>query len=674
MDKSCVLSLGLCLLVLFHGCLAVREFKNQAQIIQLRRQFQGEQQQSECQISNLDALEPSRRIEAEAGHLEIWDHNNEQFQCAGVAAYRVTIQPKGLSLPVYQNTPQMIYVVKGEGVLGLSIPGCPETFQSFEQYHPFEEEGSRSQRSEDEDSSSSSSTQGSKDRSSKSQECEHQQSRRRGSKSQQSEDQSSRSQESEDQSSRRHESEDQQSRRRGSKSQESEDQSSRSHESEDQQSRRRGSKRQQSEDQSGRSQESEDQYSRSQRSRSQQSEDQSGRSQESEDQYSRSQRSRSQQSEDQSGRSQESEDQYSRSQRSRSQQSEDQSSRSQSSDDQHSKSQRSEDFHQKLRFFKEGDALLVPEGVAYWAYNGGDTPIVAVVVIDTRNNANQLDEKVRNFWLAGNVQEQEEHQQQKQRGQSSSRSEKFGEESSSNIFSGIDVELLSQAFGVRKETVRKLQGENDQRGPIIQAERGLEVIKPILSEEQERKQESNENGLEEALCNMRLRQNIGKATRSDVYTPFGGRLTTLNSQNLPILGFYQLSAQRGHLYKNAILSPHWNINAHSVVYVLRGEAQVQIVGNSGETVFDGQLCEGQLVIVPQNFVVVKQAGDNGFEWISFMTSDNAMTSSLVGRNSIFRAMPEEVLMHSYQISNEEARRLKYNREEMGILSPNFESN
>nr|DAD20105.1 TPA_asm: hypothetical protein HUJ06_021568 [Nelumbo nucifera] len=427
----------------------------------------------------------------------------------------------------------VIHGFTGEGVLGLSIPGCPETFQSFEQYHPFEEEGSRSQRSEDEDSSSSSSTQGSKDRSSKSQECEHQQSRRRGSKSQQSEDQSSRSQESEDQSSRRHESEDQQSRRRGSKSQESEDQSSRSHESEDQQSRRRGSKRQQSEDQSGRSQESEDQYSRSQRSRSQQSEDQS--------------------------------------------------SRSQSSDDQHSKSQRSEDFHQKLRFFKEGDALLVPEGVAYWAYNGGDTPIVAVVVIDTRNNANQLDEKVRvrkeinsvsrtfilcrdayskaynyfliyimhvkNFWLAGNVQEQEEHQQQKQRGQSSSRSEKFGEESSSNIFSGIDVELLSQAFGVRKETVRKLQGENDQRGPIIQAERGLEVIKPILSEEQERKQESNENGLEEALCNMRLRQNIGKATRSDVYTPFGGRLTTLNSQNLPILGFYQLSAQRGHLYK-----------------------------------------------------------------------------------------------------------------------------
>nr|DAD19899.1 TPA_asm: hypothetical protein HUJ06_021362 [Nelumbo nucifera] len=154
---------------------------------------------------------------------------------------------------------------------------------------------------------------------------------------------------------------------------------------------------------------------------------------------------------------------------------------------------------------------------------------------------------LKNFWLAGNIQEQQEEEQR--RGSSSSKSEEVGQESSNNVFSGFDAKILAQAFGVTKETVRKLQKKNDERGPIIQVERGLQVIKSISSKEQERQQETNENGLEETLCNMRLRQNIGKATSSDVYTPFGGRLTNVNSQSLPILGLYELSAERGHLYK-----------------------------------------------------------------------------------------------------------------------------
>nr|DAD19864.1 TPA_asm: hypothetical protein HUJ06_021327 [Nelumbo nucifera] len=171
----------------------------------------------------------------------------------------------------------------GRGVLGLSIPGCPETFQLFQQDEQSEEEGCRSQRSEDE-----------------------------GSSSQRSKDQGGKSQQSEDQDSRRQKSGEQYSR-----SQQSEDQDSRRHKSE------------------------------------------------------------------------------SRSQGSKSQQSEHQSSTSRKSEDQHCRSPRSEDFHQQPRFFKEGDILMVPNGVSYWVYNDGDTPLVAIAVIDTRNNFNQLDRKVR---------------------------------------------------------------------------------------------------------------------------------------------------------------------------------------------------------------------------------------------------------------------------------------
>lgn len=109
------------------------------------------------------------------------------------------------------------------------------------------------------------------------------------------------------------------------------------------------------------------------------------------------------------------------------------------------------------------------------------------------------------------------------------------------------------------------------------------------------------------------------------------------------------------------------------MYVTKGSARIQVVGNHGKSVFDEEVKEGQLLIVPQNFVVVKKASDRGFEWITFKTNDNAMNSQLAGRLSAIRAMPNEVLMNSYGISRDEARNLKYGREESTLLSPGSRS-
>lgn len=117
------------------------------------------------------------------------------------------------------------------------------------------------------------------------------------------------------------------------------------------------------------------------------------------------------------------------------------------------------------------------------------------------------------------------------------------------------------------------------------------------------------------------------------------------------------------------MAPHWNVNAHSVIYIIRGNGRFQVVGHTGKSVFDGEVREGQLIIVPQNFVVVKKASDDeGLEWISFKTNDNAITSQLAGRLSTIRALPEEVLMNSYDISREDAKKLKYRREESRVFS------
>lgn len=41
-----------------------------------------------------------------------------------------------------------------------------------------------------------------------------------------------------------------------------------------------------------------------------------------------------------------------------------------------------------------------------------------------------------------------------------------------------------------------------------------------------------------------------------------------------------------NLLQNAMMAPHWRLNANSVVYAVRGEARLQIVDHRGETVLD----------------------------------------------------------------------------------------
>ncbi|XP_024973830.1 legumin B-like [Cynara cardunculus var. scolymus] len=137
----------------------------------------------------------------------------------------------------------------------------------------------------------------------------------------------------------------------------------------------------------------------------------------------------------------------------------------------------------------------------------------------------------------------------------------------------------------------------------------------------------------------------------------------------PILKFLQLGAQRGVLHPRAIMAPYWMTNAHNIIFVTKGNMRMQIVNNEGQAVFDGVISERQLVVVPQNFAVVKQAGEQGCSWISFRTNDNAMINTLAGKTSAMRALPVDVITNAYQMSREDAQKLKYSRDEAVMLSP-----
>ncbi|KAJ3671155.1 hypothetical protein LUZ60_008581 [Juncus effusus] len=479
------IAFSLCLLVLFHGC-AAQFFGGQGSW-QVPRGV-GSSQRA-CHFERLSALEPSRTIQSEAGVTEYYEEYNEQLQCAGLSVRRRIINPRGLRLPAYSNAPALVYITQGRGIMGLIYPGCPETYQSFQQQ--FEKS------------------------------------------------------------------------------------------------------RQESE----------------------------------------------------------------------------------------SQGQRPWDEHQKIHRFRQGDIIALPAGVTHWFYNDGEVPLVAITVFDVANSANQLEPRRREFFLAGS------HQSGTQ----------SLEQQSGNILRGFETQLLAEALGVNRELVRRLQSQNVQRGEIVHVQRGLQVLRPSRSQEFQQEQEfggeryqgertwefggesfqgcgrtNYSNGLDENFCTMKIRQNIDNPSRADFFNPRAGRVTIVNSQKLPILNNVQMSATRVVLRSNALLTPFWNINAHSLMYVTGGHGRVQIVNNHGRTVFDGQLTQRQILLIPQNFAVLKRASRQGFEWVSFKTNQNAMVNKLFGKNSAIRSIPSDVLRVSYRLSTEQAWRLKNSRrEEMAIFAPRF---
>lgn len=196
------------------------------------------------------------------------------------------------------------------------------------------------------------------------------------------------------------------------------------------------------------------------------------------------------------------------------------------------------------------------------------------------------------FHLAGNPEQEQRQlrrlQQQQQHGRSERQYEEDEDEddednrksshdrrqqsSCSNLICALDPELLAQAFDVEMNIIEKLQQEQGNRGTIVRVKDRLQVVRPPRmehEEHEEREQErersqqrrrgrggrhDDDNGLEETFCTMRLKENIADPERADIFNPQAGRLTTLNSYNLPILKFLRLSAERGVLYNVRILN------------------------------------------------------------------------------------------------------------------------
>ncbi|KAL7198578.1 hypothetical protein ACSBR2_020964 [Camellia fascicularis] len=218
--------------------------------------------------------------------------------------------------------------------------------------------------------------------------------------------------------------------------------------------------------------------------------------------------------------------------------------------------------------------------------------------------------------------------------------------------------IVGRGHECTRGTCEKDENQNE-RGLIVIAQEGMSMIRPDEREEQG-EYGIGSNGFEETFCTMRLHQNIDERREADVYSKQAGRINIVSQHKLPILRFLDMSAERGNLYPNALYTPHWTINSHSIVYVTRGQAQVQIVDNRGQNVMNDRVNEDEMFVIPQYFAATMRAGTNGLEFLSFRTNGSPLKSTVGGYTSVLRAMPLEVITNAYQMSPSQAEGLKFN--------------
>ncbi|CAN1292171.1 11S globulin seed storage protein 2 [Linum perenne] len=201
-----------------------------------------------------------------------------------------------------------------------------------------------------------------------------------------------------------------------------------------------------------------------------------------------------------------------------------------------------QDEHQKIHRIREGDVIAIPSGVATWAYNDDSQDLIYVTFVDLNNDDNQLDQNnLRNalfqgFLLAGGQSEAGQRRKSYQTGTRTTRGEGRQASFTPNIFQGFDEELIAESFNVPAETVRRMQSDN--RGMIVRCQE--EGGRYSTNEE-------TENGVEETYCSMKIKHNLEKPLQADVFTRDAGKINIVNRDKLPILGYLDMSAERGTL-------------------------------------------------------------------------------------------------------------------------------
>ncbi|XP_065875695.1 11S globulin seed storage protein Ana o 2.0101-like [Euphorbia lathyris] len=285
--------------------------------------------------------------------------------------------------------------------------------------------------------------------------------------------------------------------------------------------------------------------------------------------------------------------------------------------------------------FQSGDVFALRPGETLWSYNSGCEPIIVIAIYRITHT-----DPLRRFVLGG----------------------------PQNILDGFSLKFIVKAFNIDNELATKLQSKIDLRGIIIYLTDGLHLSNSTTTKQCSRYDQQEQKGFynakDEFFCNINTR--ITKISEgADLYIPQVGHLTTMDAHEFPILESIQLSLSYNLLLKDVMRLPHWD-NNDNIIYVVKGEGHIQVVDDNGKNVFDDMVKEGQVLLVPHSFLMVEQSNSERFEYVTFKTNANPITSDLSGRKSVINCLPLEVLTNAFKITQDEAKKVKFGRKETSL--------
>ncbi|XP_065875540.1 11S globulin seed storage protein Ana o 2.0101-like [Euphorbia lathyris] len=290
-----------------------------------------------------------------------------------------------------------------------------------------------------------------------------------------------------------------------------------------------------------------------------------------------------------------------------------------------------------ISYLRRGEVLAYHAGEIFWGYNDGNETCVVLVISHAPNT-----DPLRLFCLGG----------------------------PQNMLGGLSLEFTTNAFNINNELATKLQrkiGRTHNTICVTESELHLSnspTTQPYPKHDQrERKGSYNVN--EESFCDINTTRivKISDPSRADLFVPEVGHFTTIDVHQLAIHESSQLSISYN---KDVMRLSHWE-NGYSIFYVVKGEGHIQVVNDSGKNVFDDIIKEGQLLTVPHSFLIAEQSKTDMFEYVTFKTNANPITSELSGRNSVINYLPLEVLENAFNINKEEAKMVKLGTKETSLV-------
>ncbi|KAL4588467.1 hypothetical protein LXL04_001358 [Taraxacum kok-saghyz] len=213
---------------------------------------------------------------------------------------------------------------------------------------------------------------------------------------------------------------------------------------------------------------------------------------------------------------------------------------------------------------KKGDVIPLQRGVVSWWFNGGETDLTIVFIGET--TIAQIPGQFTYYFMAGVL----------------------------GILRGFQSDVVAKVFGLTNQESEDIA--TSQPGVVI-VKLGDGIVFPNASK----------------YVKEKLYATID-TPKADVVVKGGGTINSLTGKDFPMVVEMGLSARFVRLECEAILAPSYVADGSiQVIYVAKGSGRIRVVGSDGNPSFDGEVGDGELMVVPRFFGVTVIADEGGME-------------------------------------------------------------